>query len=212
MMDTKIHIRSEENIIWYQSKPIYKIEKRLFDLLLSILLLVVLLVPMGILGLAIRLDSSGPVLYRQMRLGLSGVPFTLLKFRTMTEDAERGGPVWAAKDDPRRTKIGVFLRRFHLDELPQLWNIFIGDMSFVGPRPEREIFYQTFGMIVADFDKRLLVKPGLTGLAQISGGYDLTPAEKWRYDMQYIGNRSVLLDIRCLVLTFPTVLTGRGAR
>lgn len=212
MMDTKIHIRSEENIIWYQSKPIYEIEKRLFDLLLSILLLVVLLVPMGILGLAIRLDSSGPVLYRQMRLGLSGVPFTLLKFRTMTEDAERGGPVWAAKDDPRRTKIGVFLRRFHLDELPQLWNIFIGDMSFVGPRPEREIFYQTFGMIVADFDKRLLVKPGLTGLAQISGGYDLTPAEKWRYDMQYIGNRSVLLDIRCLVLTFPTVLTGRGAR
>lgn len=212
MMDTKIHMSSEENIIWYQSKPIYEIAKRFFDLLLSILLLVVLLVPMGILALAIRLDSSGPVLYRQMRLGLSGVPFTLLKFRTMTEDAERGGPVWAAKDDSRRTKIGVFLRRFHLDELPQLWNIFIGDMSFVGPRPEREIFYQTFGMIVADFDKRLLVKPGLTGLAQISGGYDLTPAEKWRYDMQYIGNRSVLLDIRCLVLTFPTVLTGRGAR
>ena len=212
MMDTKIHIDSEENIIWYQSKPIYEMAKRLFDLLLSILLLVVLLVPMGILALAIRLDSSGPVLYRQTRLGLSGVPFTLLKFRTMTENAECGGPVWAAKDDPRRTKIGVFLRRFHLDELPQLWNIFIGDMSFVGPRPEREIFYQTFGMIVADFDKRLLVKPGLTGLAQISGGYDLTPAEKWRYDMQYIGNRSVLLDIRCLVLTFPTVLTGRGAR
>lgn len=212
MMDTKIHISSEENIIWYQSKPIYEMTKRLFDLLLSILLLVVLLVPMGILALAVRLDSSGPVLYRQTRLGLSGVPFTLLKFRTMMENAECSGPVWAAKDDPRRTKIGVFLRRFHLDELPQLWNIFIGDMSFVGPRPEREIFYQTFGMIVADFDKRLLVKPGLTGLAQISGGYDLTPAEKWRYDMQYIGNRSVLLDIRCLVLTFPTVLTGRGAR
>ena len=189
-------------------KPIYSGIKRIFDVVFSFILLVFLFLPLILIALAVKLDSAGPVFYKQERLGFFGEPFVMLKFRTMIPDAERDGPVWAKKEDPRRTRVGVFLRRFHLDELPQLWNILVGDMSFVGPRPER----QEFGKIVKGFEKRLLVKPGLTGLSQINGGYDLTPAEKWLYDMKYIHDRSILLDLKCLIWTVPVILTARGSR
>ena len=193
-------------------KPIYSGIKRIFDVVFSFILLVFRFLPLILIALAVKLDSAGPVFYKQERLGLFGEPFVMLKFRTMIPDAERDGPVWAKKEDPRRTRVGVFLRRFHLDELPQLWNILVGDMSFVGPRPERPMFYKEFGKIVKGFEKRLLVKPGLTGLSQINGGYDLTPAEKWLYDMKYIHDRSILLDLKCLIWTVPVILTARGSR
>ena len=193
-------------------KPIYSGIKRIFDVVFSFILLVFLFLPLILIAHAVKLDSAGPVFYKQERLGLFGEPFVMLKFRTMIPDAERDGPVWAKKEDPRRTRVGVFLRRFHLDELPQLWNILVGDMSFVGPRPERPMFYKEFGKIVKGFEKRLLVKPGLTGLSQINGGYDLTPAEKWLYDMKYIHDRSILLDLKCLIWTVPVILTARGSR
>ena len=193
-------------------KPIYSGIKRIFDVVFSFILLVFLFLPLILIALAVKLDSAGPVFYKQERLGLFGEPFVMLKFRTMIPDAERDGPVWSKKEDPRRTRVGVFLRRFHLDELPQLWNILVGDMSFVGPRPERPMFYKEFGKIVKGFEKRLLVKPGLTGLSQINGGYDLTPAEKWLYDMKYIQDRSILLDLKCLIWTVPVILTARGSR
>ncbi len=212
VMNIKQKSNSEAYMGRRASKPIYSGVKRIFDIVFSFILLAFLLLPLLVIALAVKLDSAGPVFYKQERLGLFGKPFVLLKFRTMVPDAERDGPVWAEREDPRRTGVGVFLRRFHLDELPQLWNIFVGDMSFVGPRPERPVFYREFGKIVKGFEKRLLVRPGLTGLAQINGGYDLTPAEKWLYDMKYIHDRSVLLDIQCLIRTVPVILTARGAR
>jgi len=212
MMKTKQKCNLKAFTNWKDSKPIYRSIKRFFDVVFSFVLLVLLLLPFLLIALSVKLDSAGPVLYRQERLGLSGKPFVLLKFRTMIPDAERDGPVWAEKEDPRRTNVGVFLRRFHLDELPQLWNVLIGNMSFVGPRPERPVFYRRFGISVKGFEDRLLVRPGLTGLAQINGGYDLTPAEKWRYDMKYIRERSLFLDLKCLVRTVPVILMAGGAR
>lgn len=212
MMGVGMQIHPKEAMNWCQSKPAYEKIKRISDLLLSSILLAGMAVPMLMIAFAVRLDSPGPAFYLQFRLGMFGKPFPLLKFRTMKQDAEREGPVWAEREDARRTKIGILLRRFHLDELPQLINILMGDMSFVGPRPERAIFYESFKKSVSGFDKRLLVKPGLTGLAQISGGYDLSPLEKWEYDMRYIRERSVLVDFKCLMLTIPAVLSGRGAR
>ena len=212
MLDIELKIPTEITTDWYQSKPVYEKMKRVSDVILSLILLVILAGPMLGIALAIRLDSPGPVFYRQIRLGTLGKPFTLLKFRTMRKDAERNGPVWTEKEDARRTKVGVFLRRFHLDELPQLVNILAGDMSLVGPRPERAVFYEKFRESVSDFEKRLLMKAGLTGLAQVRGGYDLSPGEKWLYDKQYMQGRSIWLDMKCLILTIPTVLTGKGAR
>lgn len=211
-MDIGMQLKPEEAVNWRRSKPVYEKVKRISDIILSSVLLAAMAVPMLVIALAVRLDSPGPAIYLQIRLGIFGKPFPLLKFRTMRADAERDGPAWADKQDVRRTRVGILLRRFHLDELPQLLNILAGDMSLVGPRPEREVFYEKFKESISDFDKRLLVKPGLTGLAQIRGGYDLSPAQKWEYDRRYMRERSVWLDIKCLIWTIPTVLTGKGAR
>lgn len=186
--------------------------KRCMDILLAALAGAVLWAPMLAIGLWVRLDSPGPALYRQERLGRDGRPFAMYKFRSMIADAERDGPQWARKNDPRCTRAGRFLRRTHLDELPQLWNILIGDMSFVGPRPERAYFYDRFSANVDGFHRRLAVRPGLTGLAQINGGYNLSPEEKLAYDMEYIQNQSLLLDLKCILLTIRLVLAGEGAR
>lgn len=190
----------------------YLFLKRLFDIAASALLMVLLAIPMLIIALVIRTDSSGPALFRQERLGKNGRPFTILKFRSMYQDAEENGPQWAAEDDPRCTRIGRFLRRSRLDELPQLWNILKGEMSFVGPRPERACFYDEFEIYIHGFRNRLVVTPGLTGLAQVNGGYDLNPEEKIIYDMEYIQTRSLLVDLKCIVKTFRLVFTHDGAR
>lgn len=207
-------IGKHTNIISYsfRRKPIYEVIKRGLDIFSSAFLLIALLLPMIFIAVLVKCDSQGPALYCQERLGIHGRSFVLWKFRTMVPEAEKSGAKWADAADPRRTGIGVFLRRTHLDELPQLWNILRGEMSFVGPRPERECFYGEFEKYIAGFSRRLAVKPGLTGLAQVRGGYDLFPSEKLIYDLEYIGCRSFSLDLFCLLKTIPKLFTGEGAR
>ena len=171
-----------------------------------------LLLPMLVISLLIRLDSKGPVIFKQERLGKDGKPFTIYKFRSMAINAEENGPKWAKKEDDRCTKVGRILRKTRLDELPQLWNILMGDMSFVGPRPEREYFYDQFETYIHGFHNRLVVLPGLTGWAQVNGGYDLKPEEKIIYDMEYIKNQTFVMDLKCIFKTVKLVFTHKGAR
>lgn len=190
----------------------YLFAKRLFDIAASLLAGIVLLLPMLVIALIIRLDSPGPALFRQERLGKDGKPFTMIKFRSMYLDAEINGPQWAAVNDRRCTRVGRVLRNSRLDELPQLWNILKGDMSFVGPRPERACFYDKFEEYIPGFRDRLQIKPGLTGWAQINGGYELLPEGKLVYDMEYISRRSIGMDAICILKTVRLVFTHEGAR
>lgn len=190
----------------------YLFFKRVVDITLSLLAVVGLLIPMIVIGILVRLDSEGPALFKQERLGKGGKPFVIYKFRSMHLDAEVNGPQWAEADDQRCTKLGRVLRRTRLDELPQLLNILKGEMSIVGPRPERAYFYDKFETYIPGFRNRLLVMPGLTGLAQVNGGYELLPEEKLAYDMEYIGKRSLLLDLQCILKTVRLVFTHEGAR
>lgn len=191
---------------------VYLSFKRGLNIILSAIAFAILLIPMIVIGILIKIDSPGPVLFKQERLGKDGKPFMIYKFRSMVEDAEKDGPKWADKDDGRCTRVGMFLRKSRLDELSQLLNILKGDMSLVGPRPEREYFYKRFSEYIPDFPKRLEVQPGLTGLAQVNGGYDLGPEEKLKYDVEYIKKRSIGLDCRCIIKTARLVFTHEGAR
>lgn len=195
-----------------RQKKLYLAAKRVFDIVFSALGLLILAIPMAIIALIIALDSPGGAIFKQERLGKGGKPFVIYKFRTMNHDAEVNGPKWADKEDKRCTRVGAFLRKTRLDELPQLWNILVGDMSFVGPRPERQYFYEQFEKYIVGFSNRLIVTPGLTGYAQVNGGYELEPEEKIVYDMEYIEKRSVLMDIRCLAKTVSLIFTHEGAR
>lgn len=186
--------------------------KRIMDVILSFVSGLTLALPMVIIAILIKLDSPGPAIFRQERLGKDGKPFTIYKFRTMYLDAEADGPQWAKRNDCRCTPLGRFLRHTRLDELPQLWNILKGDMSIVGPRPERACFYSEFETYIHGFCYRLLVKPGLTGLAQVNGGYDLKPEEKIMFDMEYIQKQSIELDLKCILQTIHLVFTQEGAR
>lgn len=193
-------------------RPVYSFFKRMFDVILSLFGLIVACVPMLIVGVVIMLTSKGGPIYKQTRLGLNGKSFVLYKFRSMYTDAESSGPQWASKNDERVTPFGNFLRKTRVDELPQLINILKGDMSFVGPRPERSVFYEEFEKTIHGFSQRLLVVPGLTGWAQVNGGYDLKPKDKIIYDIEYIKNRSFGLDIKCIFKTIAVVFTNDGAR
>lgn len=186
--------------------------KRLTDIAVSVLVAVLGILPMAVIALCIKLDSKGPVIFKQERLGKDGKPFTMYKFRSMCVDAEAAGPKWADKEDDRCTKVGSFLRKTRLDELPQFWNILKGEMSLVGPRPERPFFYDEFETYIHGFRNRLAVRPGLTGWAQVSGGYDLKPEEKIVYDMEYIAKMSLRMDLRCMVRTVRLIFTHEGAR
>jgi lipopolysaccharide/colanic/teichoic acid biosynthesis glycosyltransferase len=190
----------------------FLIAKRLFDILVAFCALAVLYIPMVIIALVIRLDSAGPALFMQERLGKNGKPFIMIKFRSMRVDAEVNGPQWADKNDCRCTKVGRFLRKSRLDELPQLVNILMGEMSFVGPRPERACFYDEFEQYIPHFRQRLQVQPGLTGHAQVNGGYELKPEEKIVYDLEYIAKRSVKMDLQCIWKTVLVVFSHDGAR
>ena len=193
-------------------KPCYDFFKRLTDLVLSLFAAVVLAVPMIVVAAIVWCTSEGPALYKQERVGLNGKRFTLYKFRSMRIDAEALGAQWAVDDDPRVTKFGRFMRMTRLDELPQLFNIIKGDMSLVGPRPERPVFYDKFAQYIDGFDERLKVMPGLTGLAQINGGYDLKAEQKVAYDIEYIEKRSLWLDIKLVFSTVAVVFTHDGAK
>jgi exopolysaccharide biosynthesis polyprenyl glycosylphosphotransferase len=186
---------------------------RIFDVAAATVGLILTLPVWLLVALAVKLVSPGRVLYRQERVGLRGRSFQLLKFRTMRTDAEeRTGPVLATLDDHRVTAVGRFLRMSRIDELPQLLNVLVGDMSLVGPRPERPHFVGQFLRSVPQYAERYRVRPGITGLAQVRGGYDTTARNKARYDLVYLRNRSFLLDLKILAKTLVVVLAGRGAR
>lgn len=196
-----------------EAKPLYSFLKRAFDIGFSLALLLVLALPMALIALIVKLVSPGDVFYHQERLGLGGKKIDVIKFRTMRMDAEQAGIQWSlGDDDPRITPVGRILRKTHLDELPQLWCILKGEMSVVGPRPERPEYYEQFEQYIHGFHQRLKVKPGMTGLAQVRGGYYLKPEEKILYDVEYIKKRSIGLEIRILLETVKVVFCFEGVK
>jgi sugar transferase (PEP-CTERM system associated) len=190
--------------------------RRVMSWLISALLLILVLPLLPIIALLIKLTSPGAVLYKQKRVGRGGKPFYCYKFRTMRADAEADtGPTWAGDDDPRITKVGRFLRSTRLDEVPQLWNVFTGDMGFVGPRPERPEFVEWLSREIPYYNLRHLVRPGITGWAQICYQYGASleeSKEKLQYDLYYMKNISMAFDLYIIFLTIKTVLFGRGAK
>jgi sugar transferase (PEP-CTERM system associated) len=188
--------------------------KRTLDFVCAIAGLVVTLPVMGLVALAVKLDSKGPAIYRQKRVGLGGRLFEVLKFRSMRTDAEKNGPVWASSKDSRVTRIGGMLRKYRLDELPQFWNVIRGDMSFVGPRPERPEFVEQLRAIIPYYDERHTVRPGITGWAQVQYEYGASveaACRKLEYDLFYLKNMSALFDLQIIYRTIQTVITGKGA-
>lgn len=204
--DNKVRYIAEK--VERPDRKLYFFAKRSADIVCALLAMILLLTPMLVIALVIWADSPGSPIFRQVRLGLDQKPFVLYKFRSMRMDAERDGAQWAANDDPRVTRIGRFLRKTRIDELPQLVNILKGDMSIVGPRPERPEFYDVFDTYITGFRQRMFVKPGLTGLAQINGGYSLLPEEKIVYDLDYIKNLSLRTDAGLILRTVLVVLHG----
>ena len=191
----------------------YPAAKRGLDIVLSLLMLVVLSPVLLVFAVAILVSMGTPVLLRQERLGRDMRPFTLVKFRSMVKDAEKlSGPVLACDDDPRITPLGRVMRTYRIDELPQLVNILRGEMSFVGPRPERAFFVERFLQEIPGYRERYRMKPGVTGLAQISGSYATTAQRKLKYDLIYLYHQNLLMDVQILFDTVRVVLTGRGAR
>lgn len=191
---------------------LFDIYQRVLDIVLSVIGLLIGIPLMVIFGILIKVEDNGPITYKQERLGKGGKKFYIYKLRSMRTDAEKFGAQWAEKDDPRITKVGKFIRKTRIDEIPQLFNILKGDMSIIGPRPERPSFTEEFNKEIPGFINRLAVKPGLTGWAQVNGGYEITPEEKLKEDIFYIKNRSILLDLKILFKTVQVVLTGDGAR
>lgn len=194
----------------------YQTLKRIFDFFIVTLGLILLSPLFLIIGLLIKIDSPGPVFFQQERLGKEGTIFKMWKFRTMRTDAEsETGPVWAEEDDPRITRLGRFLRKSHIDELPQFINVFKGEMSLIGPRPERPVFVEKINGHIHNYNERLKVRPGITGLAQVRYRYGASikdAAEKLKYDLLYIKRMCWMLDLRILFWTAGRVLTGEGAR
>jgi len=194
--------------------PRTEIVKRLVDVALSLVGLMLALPVMAVVAAAIKMESRGPALFRQPRLGQNGRVFILNKFRSMREDAEKEtGPVWAQQQDPRVTRVGAFLRKTRLDELPQLFNVLVGDMSFIGPRPERPEFVYELQKQIPFYMERLSVKPGITGWAQVRYRYGASvedALEKLQYDLYYIKNLSLFLDLLILINTIQVVLFARG--
>ena len=200
-----------ERVLLPPSARAYLAFKRILDVTTALALLILTAPFIGIAMLLVKLTSPGPALYSQTRLGRRGRPFTLYKLRTMAHDSESlTGPCWSLPGDSRVTKLGRWLRATHLDELPQLWNVLRGDMSFVGPRPERPEFAGDFERDIEGYGERFKVRPGLTGYAQVNGEYHTSAATKLKYDLAYMHNRSLWLDFKILADTVKVILTRRG--
>lgn len=194
-------------------KSAYVKIKRLLDIIGSLVLLIPSIIPILIFGILIKLETPGKMFYSQERVGYMGKPIYITKLRSMFQDAEKkSGAMWATKNDARVTRVGSFIRKTRIDELPQLFSVLKGDLSLIGPRPERPMFTEEFSKDIPGFEQRLRITPGLSGWAQVNGGYDATPSEKLVDDMYYIEHVSALLDFKILFKTISVVLTGRGAR
>lgn len=200
---------------WLTSRwtPTFRLAKRTSDLVIAVPMLLVSIPLVLVLGVLIRLDSAGPVLYSQRRIGQNGKRFTIYKLRSMSNDAERSGAVYASVNDPRITRIGRWLRKTRLDEIPQLWNVICGDMSIIGPRPERPENEQMLEEAIPGFHLRTSVRPGLTGWAQICAPYASTidqSGRKLEYDIYYIRHASIALDIRIAAKTVGVMVKLGG--
>jgi sugar transferase (PEP-CTERM system associated) len=196
-------------------RAISSVAKRLFDIAASGLLLLLTFPVIALFALLVKLDSRGPAFFRQQRVGLYGQPFTLLKLRSMRTDAEAGGAKWASKDDPRITRLGRFIRKVRIDELPQVWTVLKGEMSFVGPRPEVPAFVEDLEDKLPYYAERHMVKPGITGWAQINYPYGASIEDsrrKLEYDLYYAKNYTPFLDLLILLQTLRVVLWPEGAR
>ncbi len=190
-------------------RPVQMFLKRAFDIGFSAVCLMLGLPFLLLIGLAIKLDSDGPVLYRQVRVGKNGKLFEIFKFRSMVTDAERHGPRWARSQDTRVTRVGGILRRTSVDELPQILNVLSGDMSWIGPRPERPVFVSRFRLQIPNYDMRHSIRPGLSGWAQVNGMRGNVSIEtRTEYDVHYVRRFSLWLDLVCFVRTFSAVLAG----
>jgi len=190
--------------------------KRVFDVIASSVGLVLISPIIAFVALLIKIVAPGPVFFKQERVGYKGRTFDIFKIRTMEVDAEKNtGPVWAKEDDPRLIKFGKIIRKLHIDELPQLLNVLKGEMSIVGPRPERPVFVEKLSSEITDYRKRINVKPGITGLAQVRHKYDETIRDvrkKVKYDLLYIKEMCFMVDFRILLRTIVVAATGKGAR
>lgn len=215
MNETLIQHKCEDNMINTKIKNEFgfNLYKRIFDIIASCIGLLIGTPILVIFGIAIICEDGGPIFYKQERLGLYGKKFFVYKLRSMRIDAEKiGGAQWAQKNDPRITKVGKIIRKTRIDEIPQLINILSGDMSLIGPRPERPELTYKFEEEIPGFIDRLSVKPGLTGWAQVNGGYEISPQEKLTLDLEYIRNKSIIMDLKIILKTIKVVLTGDGAR
>jgi len=203
------------SVLHYYRRPYTQFAKRTFDVVGALLAMIVVAPAFLLVALLVR-RTSGPIIYRQTRLGEGGRHFTMYKFRTMYDGAEADGEaLWADENDPRTTGVGRFMRRSRLDEIPQLWNVLKGEMSIVGPRPERPEFVDCLRQTVPFWTRRHLVKPGITGWAQVRRGYTSDTAgtaEKLSYDLWYLRHRSLVTDLAICAKTFTTLLSGDGAR
>lgn len=199
----------------FKRRALTTMVKRAFDFCVSAVSLVVLSPLFLLIGILVKLDSSGPAFYCQMRVGLRGQPYMIWKFRSMSQDAEKSGPRWAQAHDPRVSRVGWWLRKTRLDELPQFINVLKGEMSLVGPRPERPVFVQELRAQIPYYDIRHTVRPGLTGWAQTQFRYGASAEDshtKLQYDLYYVKNMTLALDVRILIETIRVVLLGEGAR
>ena len=208
----KKKITIEDYSIKFKEKKGYELFTQILDFLVALIGIIITLPVIIIVGILIKIEDHGPVFYKQERLGKGGKCFYVYKLRSMRMDAEKYGMQWAEKDDPRITKIGKFIRKTRIDELPQLMNILNGDMKLIGPRPERPELTLQFDKETPGFINRLAVKPGLTGWAQVNGGYEISPQEKLELDVYYIQNRGLWMDIEIVLRTVQVVITGEGAR
>lgn len=190
----------------------YLIIKRMLDIIFSIIGLFIAFPVILFFAILIVIESPGSPFYMQERVGLNGKYFKVIKLRSMKADAEKNGAKWAEANDPRITKVGAFIRKTRIDELPQLLNVLRGEMSMAGPRPERPRFTAEFNNQIPGFTNRLIVKPGLTGWAQVNGGYEISPEEKLKFDLYYINHLTFTMDMKIMIKTIKVVLTGDGAR
>ncbi len=200
----------------FKTSPVKRFLKRLSDVTLSVLLFILFLPLMLVVALLIKLDSKGPVIFSQERIGQGRKRFSVHKFRSMVVDAEeKSGPIWAKDKDDRVTRVGQVIRKLRIDELPQLWNVIKGEMSFVGPRPERKYFIDKLEKQIPYYNERFAVKPGITGWAQVNYPYGSTvedAIQKLNYDLYYIKNLSIFMDLMIVLRTIKIVILGRGAR
>ncbi len=209
----KPHPSNVQTLTVPDERRAYCAVKRVADVCLSLFALIILGVFLSLVALVVLAESGRPILYVQTRVGLRGRPFTIYKFRTMIHNAERNGAVWAQRSDPRVTRVGRWLRAVHIDELPQLINVLKGEMSLVGPRPERPEFTEQLSRQCPRYSNRHEVLPGITGWAQVNYRYASSVADtlaKLDYDLQYVRNRSVLLDAIILLKTVAAVLKAQG--